>query len=145
MKARLRKTSHKYGIEILSLIAHAERVDTKNGNTLWRDTIQLEIQNNGVPFQILDTGARAPIGWSKVTGHLVFDVKMKFTRKAKWVLDGHKTPNPIGSTYGRVVSRESVRIAFTYAALNDLDLFAADLRNAYLQAPSLQKDVSELP
>jgi hypothetical protein len=33
-----------------------------------------------------------------------------------------------------------VRIAFTYAALNVLDVFAADIRNAYLQAPSSQKD-----
>ena len=41
-----------------------------------------------------------------------------------------QTPNPIGSTYAGVVSRESVRIAFTYAALNDLDIFAADVRNA---------------
>ena len=31
---------------------------------------------------------------------------------------------------------ESVRIAFTYAALNGLDVCAADIRNAYLQAPS---------
>jgi hypothetical protein len=33
-----------------------------------------------------------------------------------------------------------VRIALTYAALNDLDVCAADIRNAYLQAPSSQKD-----
>ena len=57
---------------------------------------------------------------------------MDFTRKARWVLDGHKTPNPIGSTYAGVVSRESIRIVFTYAALNDLDVSAADVRNVYL-------------
>ena len=65
---------------------------------------------------------------------------MDFARKARWVLDGHKTPDPIGSTYAGVVSRESVRIALTYAALNDLDIFAADIWNAYLQALSSQKD-----
>ena len=65
---------------------------------------------------------------------------MDFTRKARWVLDGHKTTDPIGSTYAGVVSRESVRIALTYAALNELDVFAADIQNAYLQAPSSQKD-----
>jgi hypothetical protein len=75
-----------------------------------------------------------------VTGHLVWDVKMDFTRKARWVLDGHLTPSPIGSTYAGVVSRESVRIAFTYAALNGLDVFAADIRSAYIQAPSSCKD-----
>ena len=71
---------------------------------------------------------------------MVFDVKMDFTRKARFVLDGHKTADPVGSTYAGVVSRESVRIAFTYAALNNLDIFAADIRNAYLQAPSSRKD-----
>ena len=74
-----------------------------------------------------------------VTGHIIFDVKMDFTRKARWVLDEHKTPDPDGSTYAGVVSRDSVRIAFTYAALNSLDVMAADIQNAYLQAPSSQK------
>ena len=65
---------------------------------------------------------------------------MDLTRKARWVLDGHKTLDPIGKTYAGVVSRESVHIALTYAALNDLDVFAANIWNAYLQAPSSQND-----
>jgi len=32
-----------------------------------------------------------------------------------------------------------VRIAFTYAALNDLSICAADIQNAYLQAPTSEK------
>ena len=65
---------------------------------------------------------------------------MDFTRKARWVLDGHKAPDPDGSTFAGVVSGESVRIAFTYAALNGLDVLATNIRNAYLQAPSSRKD-----
>ena len=64
---------------------------------------------------------------------------MDFTHKACWVLDGHKTPTPTISTYAGVVSRESVRIVLTYAALNGIDIMAADIQNAYLQAPSSQK------
>ena len=75
-----------------------------------------------------------------MTGHIIFDVKIDFTRKTRWVVDVHKTPSPIRSTYAGVVSRETVRIAFTYTALKDLNIFAADIRNAYLQAPSSQKD-----
>ena len=60
--------------------------------------------------------------------------------KGRWVLDGHKCADPEGSTYAGVVSRESVRICLTYAALNGLDVTGADIRNAYLQAPSSQKD-----
>ena len=63
-----------------------------------------------------------------------------FHKEDRWVLDGHKTPDPIGSTYAGVVSRESVHIALTCAALNGLNVFAANIRNAYLLALSSQKD-----
>eukprot|EP00957_Ditylum_brightwellii_P202176 15328949-Ditylum_brightwellii.AAC.1 len=65
---------------------------------------------------------------------------MQFTRKAKWILDGHKTLDPDGSTYAGVVLRESVRIALTYAGLNGLGVTAVDIQNAYLRAPLSQKD-----
>ena len=55
---------------------------------------------------------------------------MDITRKARWVLDGNKNPDPDGSTFAGVVSRDSVRIGFTYAALNELEVCAGDIRNA---------------
>ena len=140
MKARIRKTNRKYGIEIPTSIEHANELDRKNNNTMWRDALNKEMTNVGVAFEILSEGKKAPPGWRGVTGHLIWDLKMDFTRKARWVLDGHKAPSPVGSTYAGVVSRESVRIGFTYAALNNLDVGAADIRNAYLQAPSSQRD-----
>jgi hypothetical protein len=143
LKARIRKTTHKYGIEVPNNLENAMEIDRANGNTFWRDALAKEMTEIGIAFEVLEDGAVAPIGWKKVSGHLVWDVtKMDFTRKARWwVLDGHLTPNLIGSTDAGVVSRESVRIvAFTYAALNHVDVFAADIRNAYLQAPTSQKD-----
>ena len=95
--------------------------------------------NVAVAFQVLETDDPIPVGWAKSSGHLVFDVKMDFTRKARWVKDGNRTPDPGNSTFAGVVSRESVRIAFTYAALNKLDVCVADIKNAYLQAPSSEK------
>ena len=111
----------------------------KNGNTFWRDAIRKEMTNVGIAFDILEDDEHLPVGYKKASGHIIFDVKMDFTRKARWVLDGHKCEKPDISTYAGVVSRESVRIAFTYAALNDLDVFAADIQNAYLQAPTSVK------
>ena len=64
---------------------------------------------------------------------------MTLERKARWVKDGYKTLEPEWSTYAGVVSRESVRIAMTYAALNNLPVCAADIQNAYLQAPASEK------
>ena len=96
------------------------------------------MSNVGIAIEIL-SDSRALPGWTKQTGHLIWDLKMDFTRKAQWVLDDHKMPSPIGSTYAGVVSRESVWIAFTYAALNGVDVCAADTQNAYLEAPFSQK------
>ena len=86
--------------------------------------------NVGISFEILDRDTPVPVGWKKSTGHLIWDVKMDFTRKARWVLNGHCQGQPEGSTYAGVLSRESVRIALTYAALNKLDVISGDICNA---------------
>ena len=80
---------------------HVHKIDARNGNTLRRDALKKEMYYVRVAFEILDEGVQAPHGWKQVTGHLVWDVKMDFTRKARWVLDGHKTLDPIGSTWSR--------------------------------------------
>ena len=139
VKARIRRTTHKYGVEIPRDVRQAHALDKANGNDLWKKAIQKEMTNVGVAFEILEDDQNVPVGWSKQSGHLVFDVKMDLTRKARWVLDGHRTADPECSTYAGVVSRESVRIALTYAALNDIPVVAADIQNAYLQSPSSQK------
>ena len=139
LKKRIRKTTHKYGIEIPTSVEHAFDLDRKNGNNLWKDALEMEMYNICVAFEILEDGKTAPAGYTKASGHLIWSAKIDFTRKARWVLDGHKTPDPVGSKYAGVVSRESVRIAFTYAALNYLDVSMADIKNAYLRSPTSQK------
>eukprot|EP00957_Ditylum_brightwellii_P205881 15345836-Ditylum_brightwellii.AAC.1 len=124
VKYPIRRATHKYGIKILTTITEAKSLDRENGNSLWRDDIAKEMKNVGISFKILRGGTPMPVRWSK---------------KAHWVLDGHKTADPDGSTYAGIISRESVCIAFTYAALNGIDILAANIPNAYLQAPSFQK------
>jgi hypothetical protein len=70
---------------------------------------------------------------------MIFGVKMDLTRKARLVTGGHQTDPPKESTYSSVVSRNSIRIAFTLAALNDLDVLSADVQGAYLNAPIKEK------
>jgi hypothetical protein len=101
--------------------------------------IKKEMMNVGVAFKILEEKELLPVGYKKATGHLVYDVKMDFTRKTRWVKDGHRTPDPDSSSYAGVVSRESIRILLTHAALHGTDVMAADIRNAYLQAPTSEK------
>jgi hypothetical protein len=69
-----------------------------------------------------------------------FDVKMEdFRRKARFVAGGNTTGTPYAMTYASAVSRESVRIARTLAALNDVDVKMVDIENAYLTAPITEK------
>ena len=82
VRNRARKTTHKYGIELPESVEHAREIDYQNGNHLWRDVIALEMTNIGVAFEVLEEGEYAPIGWKKQSGHIMFDVKMDYTRKA---------------------------------------------------------------
>ena len=136
---RVQRATHKYGIKVPRTVDEALKLDKENKNDLWEKAIKKEMANVHAAFDILEDNENLPVGYSKATCHIIFDVKMDFTRKARYVKDGHKTPDPEGSTYAGVVSRESVRLLLTYAALNDLDVMAADIRNAYLQAPSSEK------
>ena len=69
----------------------------------------------------------------------MFDIKMDFTRKARWALDGNRQLSPEVSTYAGVVSRECVRMCVTYAFLNGVDAWACEIQHAYLQAPTTEK------
>ena len=75
-------------------------------------------------------------GYENVNVHMIFDIKMdgKFTRKAILVANGHITAPPSSIIYSSVVYRVSVRIAFLLAFLNDLNIFACDVGNVYLNS-----------
>ena len=40
VKSQIRKTTHKYGIQMATSVGHAYEIDKGNGNTLWRDAIK---------------------------------------------------------------------------------------------------------
>ena len=139
IQARSKQTTHKYGIRVPRTVKEAYELDETNNNTYWRDAIRKEMQNVSVAFDFLPANHQLDADYKYLPCHLIFDVKMDFTRKARFVADGHRVADPVHSTYAGVVSRESVRIAFTYAALLGLDVLAGDIQNAYLQAPSSEK------
>ena len=80
-------------------------------------------------------------GYEHANMHMIFDINMdgNLTRKSRFLADGHTTAPPSSITYSSVVSRESVRILFLLASLNDLDIFAYDIGNEYLDAKFREK------
>lgn len=51
--ARMKKSTHKYGIEVPTSVEDAKRIDTMNGYTLWADALDLKMSNVAVAFEIL--------------------------------------------------------------------------------------------
>ena len=52
---------------------------------------------------------------------------------------GHTTEAPSSIKYSSVVSSESVRLEFTIAALNGVDVMSCDLENTYMNAMCREK------
>jgi len=118
------------------------------GTDHWRRATEKEMKNVWIAYKCWNgnlvgenTNSSTPIGYQEIHCHMIFDIKMdgKFTRKACFVRGGHMTEVPSSSTYSSVASQESVQIAFLLAALNDLEIFAADIGNTYLNAPCHEK------
>ncbi|GFH50714.1 hypothetical protein CTEN210_07190 [Chaetoceros tenuissimus] len=135
----IRKGKTKFGIQIPGTWKEAVGIDDTNGNRLWQDAIEKEMANAKCALKLLARGDRPPPGYNEILCHLVFDVKLDMTRKARDVAGGHLTDVPANMTYSSVVSRDTVRIGFLVAALNDLDILAGDIQNAFLSAPTEEK------
>ena len=140
VNTRYQRRTHKYGVELPKTVAEAKRLDRSNGNTLWQDAIQKEMNAVRVAFKLLNVGDKPPPTHQQIRCHMVFDIKMdSFARKARYVAQGNMTEAPTTLTHASVVSRDSARIALMLAALNDLEVKTADIANAYLQAPVTEK------
>jgi hypothetical protein len=145
VKSRYWKMTHKFGIKVPHSVQEALHFDEESGTTFWTDAIKKELKKVNVAFEFCDDWtpeqvrqglARGDfVGYQEIKCHMIFDVKMDLTRKARMVAGGHTTETPAGLTYSSVVSRDSVRIAFLYAALNDLYVMSCDVSTAYLNAP----------
>ena len=81
----------------------------------------------------------APKDHQKIKVHFVFDVKHCGKFKARLVADGHLTKEPNETVYSGVVSLRNFRLAMSLAELNDLQLWGADVGNAYLQVLTKEK------
>ena len=137
-----RKSNMKFGIIIPDTVDEAYSLDHENGNTFWTDSIRKEMEsvNAYKTFNVMDDDERMPPGYQEITCHMIFTVKFDLRRKSRYVAGGHLVKEqPSYNTYSSVVSRESVRIGFLIAALNDIDLMSGDISNAYLNADTKEK------
>ena len=136
VKAKYWRTTHKYGVRLPKTVDKALKIDRDMGTQFWENALNKEMKKAKVAYTKVDecTPEQAQknqvpelTGFQEISCHIVFDVKMNFTRKAHFVANGSTMETPVALCYPSVASRDSVRIAFLIAALNDLDIFACDI------------------
>ena len=88
--------------------AEALKIDQENGTDLLESSINKEMKRAKVAYEELDgctpkEARRGEVpeltGFQEITCHLIFDVKMDFTRKARFVANGSTTEPPVALCY----------------------------------------------
>ena len=119
----------------------------QHGFQHWQDAMDLELSQIHEYKVLKDTGkaqfhngkAITPDGFQKIRVHFVYAVKHDGRFKARIVADGHRTKEPVASIYSGVVSLRSLRMVVFLSQLNDLEIWGADVGNAYLEAYTDEK------
>ena len=133
---------YQHGFQVPKDYNDAMRLDKENGNTHWQDAMDLELTQIHEYKDFKDTGKAkfhngkvvTPDGFQKIRVHFVYAVKHDGRFKARLVADGHLTKEPVESIYSGVVSLRSLRIVVFLSQLNNLEIWGADVGNAYLEA-----------
>ena len=138
---------YQHGFQVPKDYNDAIRLDKGNRNTHWQDAMDLELTQIHEYKVFKDTGkaqfhngkAVTPDGFQKVRVHFVYVVKHDGRFKARLVADGHLTKELVESIYSGVVSLRSLRMVVFLSQLNDLEIWGADVGNAYLEAYTDEK------
>ena len=133
---------YKFGIQIPQNVQHAYKLDKINKDSGWEKSMDKEISsiNEHQTFIILEEHEPLPEGYKQIPYHFVFDAKYDGRKKSRLVAGGHKAPEvPENEIYSGVVSIETIRVAFVLAAMNNLDVCAADVSTAFLYGKTKEK------
>ena len=101
---------------------------------------EMNSMNKHKTFVILEKHEPIPPGYQKTSCHLIFDAKFDRRKKYCLVAEGHRAPEiPQNDIYSGVVSIETVRLAFMLAAMNKLNVFAANIPIVLLYGKTKEK------
>ena len=138
---------YQHGFQVPTDYNGAMRLDKENGNTHWQDAMDLELTQIHEYKVFKDTGKAQfhngkvviPDGFQKIRVHFVYAVRHDGRFKARIVADGHLTKEPVESIYSGVDSLRSLRMVVFLSQLNNLEIWGADVGNAYLEAYTDEK------
>ena len=152
-QSKIRQVRHAkkymFGFLIPRNYTEALEFDKANNNSKWYDATKAELDSIH-SYQVFQKHEKAqydkqkkvmnaPPGDQKIRVHLIFAFKYDGRHKARLVADGHLTPEPVESIYSGVVSLRNLKLVIFLGKLNNLELWGADIGNAYLEAPTEEK------
>ncbi|MEL7079570.1 MAG: reverse transcriptase domain-containing protein, partial [Cyanobacteria bacterium J06582_2] len=138
MKSERHGPIYQFGVRVPRNYKEAIELDKANGNTKWKDAINLETTQL-FEYDVFEDRGKAPrtkppSGYKKIRLHFVFAVKHDLRHKARLVAGGHLTPGNNVDSFSGVVSLKSMRIAILIGEMNGLNSMVGDVGNAYLEA-----------
>ena len=134
---------YKYGYRLPRSSTEALEIDKAAGNTLWADAIHKEMTKIET-FNVFKESSSVPTGYERLRCMLIFDIKLDWTHKARFVADGSGSPLS-SDAYSSVISPDHVRLALVAATVYGLDHAMVDLENAYLHALTKELAYTYLP
>ena len=136
-----KKAVYMYGYKVPRNHDQAMEFDRNNGNTKWRDAEIKELAQIDEYDTFIDKGKDYDPGkaWKRINVHMVYAVKHDGRHKARLVAGGHLTDTPIDSVYSSVVSLRGSRLLMFIAELNECEIWATDIGNAYLESYTKEK------
>ena len=139
-----------FGYLIPRSYKEALEFDKENNNTKWADATRDEM--DCIKEQQVFTKQQrakwdsnhkkilnAPPNHQKIRVNLMFAVKHNGRHKARLVADVSLTPEPVENIYSGVVSLRHLRLVLFLGEINNLELWGADIGNAYLEAYAQEK------
>jgi hypothetical protein len=118
VKKKYWRMIHKFGCTLPHSVEEELEIDRLTGTDHWQRALNRErclrknvawnARDNTTPDEIQSGKVKDMIGFQEIGCHIVFDIKMDFTRKARFCAGGHTTDTPAAMTYSSIVSRDSV-------------------------------------
>jgi hypothetical protein len=135
------KPQFKYGVQVPRNIKQAIDFDKSNNNTLWQDSIKLEIKalTDLECFDFKDPEYKCGSEYQKTTLTMIFGVKQDLRHKARLVAGGHLVDALDHNIYSSTVKGVSVKLLHVIAHKTGMSQLCGDVGNAYVNAFTNEK------
>ena len=131
---------YKFGTQIPNNYNHGLKLDKENKDHGWEEATDTKMEKMKEYKVFKDHGTQPPPkGYKRIIVHLVVDMKYDGRKRARLVGGGHLTQETNDTPYSGIASLKYIKAIIFIAQLNNLEICAADVGSAYLEAYTREK------